>query len=322
MKVTHDLYIIKKELIKKRQKFTSISDLHYGNLEQLLYKETMKKFLEYVSDNSKDSNAILLPGDLTFWLTSFQDKKFLTSLINDLKDLSFRLGIPIFISCGNHDLPLRTITEEEKNYWNIKTYLDDRNNGIYLLDNEQVRYENIVVTGFSPDRSAYGINNDKNRLTSVHDLFESCAFTFNKEDINILLTHYINFFTKNDINRLYGELFERLTFGVTGHIHDGYIPIWLQKILGSKLKDKGLTEYPPFIIDMCRGAFKISKEKVSDVILPNEFYYKDVTLNTDESLFVVNRGVAKYSWFLPSRPSMTTIILESMDSKETLKLKK
>jgi len=101
MKVTNDKYIIEKEgLDVGVKRFISISDLHYGTLQQLFYKGYMKNFFDYLKMENKNKkvDAILIPGDLLFWLSNYKDKKFVSALKRDLEDLSYSLSALICIS--------------------------------------------------------------------------------------------------------------------------------------------------------------------------------------------------------------------------------
>ncbi len=309
MKITEDAYHIKLDGLDKGRKFLSFADIHYGHLQQMFYKGTMKKYFEHLVEIGKDITAILIPGDLLFYLTAFKDTKFLNALIYDLENLVNRIGAPICISYGNHDLPLNEdkLTEEEKKELELGKYLDDRRKGIYVLDNEQVKFDSVVITGFSPRRDAYSPSAMPVGLSSVNESFDKCNFHFSKGDINILMSHENKFLTHPSIVLEYGNLYEYLTFIIGGHLHDGYMPIWLQELCKEALEDYGIWEKIPPRINMCRGLFKVSKDSVSRVILPDKGKETVVELKNNECASIVNRGVAKYSWFLPSRPSYTKI---------------
>lgn len=309
MKITEDSYRIKVDVLDNEKKFLSLADIHYGALQQMFYKGTMKKYFDYLVEIGKDVNAVLIPGDLLFYLTSFKDKKFLMALIHDLEDFVNRIGAPVCISYGNHDLPLNEskLTEEEKKELELGHYLDNRRNGIYVLDNEQVKFDNVVITGFSPRRDFYSPSAMPSGLSGVKETFDKCNFHFSKGNINILMSHENKFFTHPSIVSEYGNLYEYLTFIIGGHLHDGYMPIWLQELCKGTLKDYGIWEKIPPKIDMCRGLFKVSEDAVSEVFLPVSGKETIVNLENRECASIVNRGVAKYSWFLPSRPSVTKI---------------
>ena len=305
MKIVEDFYHIQTADCKKAKSFLSFSDIHYGTLQQMFYKGTMKKFFDYLVEKNKDVEAIFIPGDLLFYLTNFKDKNFLVALINDLENLVNRLGVPIFISYGNHDLPLneQNLSEEEKRKLDLGHYLDNRKKGIYVLDNEQVSFNDVVITGFSPRRDDYSPNSMPSCLFKVKECFERCHFEFSKGSIHIFLSHENKFLTHPSIISEYGELYESLTCIIGGHLHDGYMPLWLQALCKESLKDYGIWEKIPPKINMCRGLFKVSQNSISEVIFPNEI----VRLSKEECASIVNRGVAKYSWFLPSTPSYTKI---------------
>ncbi len=313
MKVTNDKYIIEKEGLNVGVKrFISLSDLHYGTLQQLFYKGYMRKFFDYIKsiNSGKRVDAILIPGDLLFWLSNYQGKVFVKALKRDLEDLSYSLSAPICVSYGNHDLPFNEsiLSDEEKKEWDLAQYIENTSDGIYVLNNEQRRFDDIVVTGFSPNRAAYATNAMPDKaLDMAKAVFDKCDFTFDKKDLNILMSHENKFFTYEQAASQYGDLYDYLTFIIGGHLHDGYMPIWLQDLLKGQLKDKGIWENIPMSIDMCRGAFKVTSSRTSECMLPKRDEYTDINLKSDETASIVNRGVAKYSWFIPSTPSIATI---------------
>lgn len=312
MKIISDNYVVKTNLNLDRDKrFLSFSDIHYGILQQLFYKGYMKKYFECLVKDNQGVDAILIPGDLIFFLFKFQDAKFLSALKRDLMDLSCKLGAPIFISYGNHDLPFKQseLSDEEKRQWDLGQYVDNREKGLFVLNNEQIRLsEDTVVTGFSPTRDAYNPSSmPTDALTIASSAFNECGFRFNESDLNILLSHENKFFTHSDVIQSYGDLYTKLTCILGGHLHDGYVPLWVQNIFKNSLQDYGIWETYPPLIDKCRGAFKVSREGISDMILPSYNESACVSLEDNETISIVNRGVAKYSWFLPSSAAYTTL---------------
>ncbi|MDE6292287.1 MAG: metallophosphoesterase, partial [Bacilli bacterium] len=272
----------------------------------------MRKFFDYIKSENKGKrvDAILIPGDLLFWLSNYQEKAFVKDLKRDLEDLSYSLSAPICISYGNHDLPFNEsgLSEEEKKEWDLANHIENTSEGIYVLNNEQKRFDDVVVTGFSPNRDAYATNAMPDvALDMAKETFDKCDFTFDKKDLNILMSHDNKFFTYEQITSQYDDLYDYITFIIGGHLHDGYMPLWLQSIFKNQLKDNRIWEKIPMGIDMCRGAFKVTSSKTSNVILPKRDEYTDMNLKNNETASIVNRGVAKYSWFIPSTPSMVTI---------------
>lgn len=317
MKITEDIYHIQIPNFIENKRFLSFSDIHYGTLQQLFYKGMMQSYFASMIEKNRGVDAILIPGDLLFYLSKFKDKKFLNALIYDLENLANQLSCPICISYGNHDLPLNEskLNEEEKRELELGQYLDNRRNGIYVLDNEQVKFDNVVITGFSPRRDAYSPNAMPSFLKEVKNIFDRSHFEFSKGYVHILMSHENKFFTHPSILQEYSDLYEALTLIIGGHLHDGYMPLWLQELCRESLKDYGIWEKIPPKIDMCRGLFKVNSDRVSEVILPDRNGETCVTLENRECASIVNRGVAKYSWFLPSRPSYTKIYLSDFTTQ-------
>jgi len=322
MKINVDNYMFSKAGLKKDKKFLSFSDIHYGVLQQLFYKGYMQDYFANMIQFREGCDGVLIPGDLLFWLKKYQDTEYLKALSRDLKDLSYNLRVPIFISYGNHDLPFKSnsFDESEREYWSLKNYLNDRYNGVYVLENEQIRFGDTVITGFSPSRNVYDTTiKEGEALELCYEAFKECGFVFNSDSVNIMLCHNNKFLASLGATQFYGDLYKDLSLIIGGHWHDGYLPFWFQSIFHDVLKDNGLCELTmPPVIDMCRGMFKVSKNGVSEVFLPNDSSV--ISLAEDEVSSVVNRSVAKYSWFLPSKPSLTCV--EIVNDSNVLKLNK
>lgn len=312
MKIISDNYVVRTNLnLGKDRKFLSFSDIHYGVLQQLFYKGTMKRYFDYLVKMNQGVEAILIPGDLIFFLFNIQDAKFLHALKSDLLDLCSRLGAPVFISYGNHDLPFNSdkLTEETKLISSLEYFIDERQCGLYVLNNEQIQLgADTVVAGFSPNRNAYNPSFMPDvALSLASESFSKSNFDFKEGDLNILMSHENKFFTHPNVVQDYRDLYGKLTCVLGGHLHDGYMPLWFQQLYKDKLKDYGIWETVPPLIDKCRGAFKVSSEGISEMVLPEMNGQSHIDLGLDETISIVNRGVAKYSWFLPSAMSYTTI---------------
>lgn len=321
MQIIDDKYTIKKQILNSQNKsLISFSDIHYGLMAQLFYRKSIEKYLNHIYQNTHKIDAILIPGDLLFWIIKYQNKEYLKNLNQFLNALSYNLSTPIFISYGNHDLPFKTsLKEEEKEFWNLRNYIEDRLNGIYVLDNEQYRLHDMVITGFSPNRTAYNPNSMPDEaIKEAYDSFINANFIFKENDINILMSHENKFFTHPKALKNYENLYEKLTLIIGGHLHDGYIPLFIQKIFLDSLKDNGIWEKFPPNINMCRGAFKVSKDSVSSVYLPKENFL-NLDLNRTETASIINRGVAKYSWFISGAMAVTYINIETEKKRELRK---
>lgn len=230
-------------------------------------------------------------------------------------ELAYNTRTSICISYGNHDLSFKKEdTEVAKEI--LKEKLEDSKNGLIVLNNEQVKINHMVITGFSPSREAYNTTAMPDEALAISkEQFENCHFSFNPQDLNILMSHENKFFTYTEIISYYKDLYEKLTLIIGGHLHDGYVPILLQQILKDKIKDYGIWEKIPPKTDMCRGLFKVSATGVSDVFssLENKL---EVVLKQEEVASVINRGIAKYSWFIYGRPSVSIIKINTEEFSE------
>jgi len=320
MHIINDKYIINKDLGDCKEKhLISFSDIHLGYLQQIFYQKTLRKYFNYIYKTKKTVDATLIPGDLIFWIKNYQGKKYLQNLKDTLKEIADTMQSPVIISYGNHDLPFKKELEQQE-YWNLSSYIEDRKNGVYVLDNEQLRIQDMVITGFSPSRGAYNPNSMPTKALQEAQLcFQNANFSFNENDLNILMCHENKFFTHPNIINEYKELYHALTLIIGGHLHDGYIPWGIQKMCSKHLKDYGIWEKIPPKINMCRGAFKVSSENVSSVYLPNEKEDTQILLESNETASIINRGVAKYSWFIPGAMSVTQINIDNTRERQRVK---
>jgi len=314
-------YVVESPLdFAKDKHLLGLSDLHYGSLSHNFhYNQLYEFYRSLVRWYRGQIDMILIPGDLLFCLGKrFDDKIYFSQLQSDLRHLAQDIGAPICISLGNHDLPFSSMSEADKKNYDLAKHLNAPEEGIFVLDNEQKDFDDICVTGFSPVRENYlpGALSYSD-LKQVHDQFSACGFGFDEKQINILLSHENKFFTYPEAAKQYGHLYDMLTLILGGHLHDGYVPLWLQHMCKGSLKDYGICEKFPPNIDMCRGAFVVSKDHVSDVIL-NPQVDSIVSLTEAEAASIILRGVAKYSWFLPSVPTVAEIDIVSKSRKRVL----
>lgn len=299
--------MVSKAFLNIQKRFLSFADIHYGYLQQLFYQKAMAEYFAQIIQNEKQVDGILVPGDLLFYLSKYPDKRYFEALKRDFNYLVSSLSAPVFISYGNHDV-LLSKENLAKEKWDLKYFLDDRNNGVYVLDNEQVQIGDMTITGFSPKRDAYNTSYMPHKAFDMaYQDFQQCGFVFPNNHLNVLLSHENKFFTYPEIAQKYGDLYQNLTLIVGGHLHDGYVPIALQKMFPKQIKDLGIWEMIPTNIDMCRGLFKVSNSSTSEVYLSDFEHSMCVELKEGESASIINRGVAKYSWFIYGRPSYSLI---------------
>jgi len=230
---------------KKRKKELLSLDIHYGTIYYHLYQNFMRKFYQDIisSYKNKTLDVILIPGDLLLYVKTYLDKEYFKCLKNDLINLSQSLSVPICISYGNHDLPLIKDEEDSKKRLDLAMNLDKREDGIFVLNNEQVLFGNLSITGFSPIRDAYStFAMPSPALDMAYDSFKKCNFTFSKDNINILISHENKFFTYQSVAKRFekNNIYKYISLIVGGHLHDGYVPLWFQKLFKDKLKDYGI----------------------------------------------------------------------------------
>lgn len=194
----------------------------------------------------------------------------------------------------------------------IEQTLDDRKNGLFILNNEQVRYQHSCITGFNPEREAFSTFAMPDKALEISSqAFKTANFTFPDDKINILCSHENKFFTHKDILEEYSELYPQLNLILGGHLHDGYVPLLLQKYFLKQIKDKGIWEKIPPLIDQCRRAFIVDEKGISNVFTNITSDLISLHLKNNQTASVVVRAIAKYSWFLPSKFCYSYIELEN-----------
>ncbi len=84
------------------------------------------------------------------------------------------------------------------------------------------------------------------------------------------------------------------------------------------MKDWGIWEKIPPQINMCRGAFQVSSKGVSEPLIPTKGKNVELQLKKEEVASIILRGLAKYSWFLPSTPNVAEIEVVGTSRKRKL----
>ena len=80
----------------------------------------MKNYFQSIIRSEKQVDGIFIPGDLLFYLTKYPDVNYFKALNYDFLNLANQMGAPIFVSYGNHDLPLNEDKDFDKKKGDLK----------------------------------------------------------------------------------------------------------------------------------------------------------------------------------------------------------
>lgn len=281
MQLIIDEYNLKSKKIDKDLNIIAISDLH---IDKYINANMLKIIIDFLN-SEKQIDLITIPGD-NMNAKNYNDYKCYNKLCYVLQSLSEIADC--VISLGNHDI-YKMNSEAKRKYLQL-----NKLNKVYALDNEQIHINGINITGFCPN--SISINKSDNFV----NCFRNCNFNFNNDDFNILLNHSPLEITNNDIQNKLNEIYNYIDLIIAGHMHNGYVPNFLENLLKDKIKDYGIYEdfslVPPKLfskINFCRGIHEIKNSKL-----------------------IINKGFRKYAGYIPSyiptNPSITKIKIKKM----------
>lgn len=291
-----------------------------------------------------ESDLILIPGDLMISKKYSKGSLSLFYLKDFLRIISEKS--PVFLGMGSYELDGATIGT-------IQGYRDlekSREGRVFSLYNESIEMDDLRITEFHPRHSAFSnsIQKSGKALLDFYNDYEDIGFDSVKDDkkYNILLCHNPKLFAQaRSIGEqlkldLYKEDFDRMVnfsnkmanydLVVSGHMHNGYIPVSKTVENPEKYLDNGYCNVPiekdingeinfirPWLFkktDMCRGTIYIGGTDLRIIHLCNGKYYikdkinnpiseitKEKALQTIETFkmvpIVISGGVNKY--YLP-----------------------
>ena len=242
-----------------------ISDIHYS------YKVN-KKILNKVLNKFKNlkPDYICIPGDILDEATDYDKNVY--DFFEKLTKIS-----KVIVSLGNHDLATfkksKMYYNDTKWYNNLKTIKD-----LYILNNEQITFNNITFTGYTTLFDENNIYND-NPNNTLNDLKK---LNFNINKYNILLCHSPQSILGN--NKLYDNHFiKNQNLILCGHMHNGMVPPIIDKIfktntgiIAPKKKlfpkySRGSFSFNNTTLIICKGITKLAKH--SNILRPFNFLY-------------------------------------------------
>lgn len=253
--------------------------------------------------NNEKSDIIIISGDVLHsskYIGDSRSKKELEYFFSAISEES-----PVFIGLGNHDL----FGSNEDAKIGYKSLEKARNGKVFPLFNESVVHDGIRITEFHSKHDTYAPAVQENGLGVLgfdEDFNDSnIVIPYNDQLYNILICHNPKHFEQArciskhlsfDINQ---EQFTRLLalskkmssfdLCLSGHLHNGYIPLSLTTKNPSKYMDKGYWEMPiekdingsvkyirPWIFkntDLCRGTVFIGETEHRIIELCDGSYY-------------------------------------------------
>lgn len=256
--------------INKDVTISMLSDFHFNENTKT---RSIIKLLDKIE--KEQPNYIFLLGDI------INDGK---NVNNIFRNVSFYLNLmgtiaPVYMVYGNHDLMIR-----DNNGWD--EYINDDYvsmlnsvENLKVLDNESVLLdENIGLVGIRLPFSYYQTySEDSNKcLEIMNDKVNNHLLDgIDNESYNIFLTHTPNnFFDK----KIYLEILKMIRENIgkdinfdlllAGHLHNGLIPVYLDKIIpGNRGLVGAIGRKYKLFINNCRGITKIS-DNTTGIILP------------------------------------------------------
>ena len=262
MKVQNKFYEAKYELTSphfisdKQSQILVAGDIHY---QPGVNKEIFDMLGKCAEDSQPD--FIVMTGDQIETI-DFIDvpelREYFEGLFDKLREIA-----PVIIIPGNHEIR----DSRPNNFHKKNNDINDTNNqkamkyfeqlgereNIFFLNNKQVELEGMMFLGFNPRMSSYlKVNNRQIEEEFIEDFIKS-GLSIAESDYNILLTHSpLQLDSQNVLDSI--KDFSITDLVITGHLHDGYLPKFLDKPLGHTNAGLFLTPlvapYPGLI---CRG---------------------------------------------------------------------
>lgn len=203
----------------ERLNLAHISDIHYTkDFDLNLQKNIIRNMKEFGPD------YICITGDIIDYSSILDDKEISKNLLIFLESLSSISKV--FIVLGSHDLESKN--KEFNSYMKKWKELLKGEENIYLLDNEKYSDFRVNIIGITLPYNYY--NNKPYENPRILNL-ELNKYTLD-DKYSILLIHSPRrIFTKEVINN---ELLMHLDLVLSGHMHNGLMPKFLNKLPGSR----------------------------------------------------------------------------------------
>ena len=226
-------------------KIALLSDIHFSSRDQL------PKFEDIIA-NLRESKPdyICIPGDTIDYLDLMNDKDLLNALTVLFIDLT--RVCPVMVSIGNHDLMTKDKSINARKKMDTLLAFWKKINGLYILDNASVEFDNINFIGITQDNSIEASDIEAVTSDTLSQL-QSYSSLVKDDKLNCLLLHNPTVFESKQIPEdLYG-----IDLVLSGHMHNGCIPIGLDKVLKT---NRGLIyPYKKLFPKLARGMVHFKK---------------------------------------------------------------
>jgi len=315
--------VITDKKLKKPLRVVFISDTHFGEHPLTAGKWNGNSTLKGLRKLGK-IDLILFGGDYVNSALVFKMRYPLKNFTDFLKACAEIA--PVIMIRGNHDLYLNNRATEEiyQKFGSIEN--------VTLLDNAQMKFKGIEITGFTPRHSSYDlIKHGKRSHKITMEDFGGAKFKFKKEDFNLIVTHSPYSLTNKRALREFPEVFENSDVVISGHLHNGAFASKNFEGLTRKSNnksskhllrisiDKGIWLDPKtgFVANHCRGAKLVGEEKIGRAILPSSKNYIEIDLRKEENrkklVQVTGKGIHKFSVIplFPGRPSIVELVIDN-----------
>ena len=239
----------------QKQKASSIlvtADIHY---HPHVNKELYKLLISHCQKVKPD--YIVMPGDqieTINFIDNPKEKYFFESFLKEMADVAPLIIIPGNHEMGNFDVDKCIIRNYSDNKKSIQ-YFESLNRfpNIYFLNNEQIKIKNMMFLGFSPRLETYlRRGNERINEMFIEDYLKS-GLKVLKGDYNLLLTHNPLLLNESLVTSSIHD-FSLIDLTISGHLHDGYLPKKLDKIVGDSNFGLFFTPFASPIPGMiCRG---------------------------------------------------------------------
>jgi len=270
--------VITDKKLKKPLRVVFISDTHFGEHPLTAGKWNGNSTLKGLRKLGK-IDLILFGGDYVNSALVFKMRYPLKNFTDFLKACAEIA--PVIMIRGNHDLYLNNRATEEiyQKFGSIEN--------VTLLDNAQMKFKGIEITGFTPRHSSYDlIKHGKRSHKITMEDFGGAKFKFKKEDFNLIVTHSPYSLTNKRALREFPEVFEmRLSDSFDKKDEEPVMPC----------KQPEVTEVRPQVLECDVVRFHNNKEKwVAFVGLLNGYPYEIFTgLQDDDEGIVLPKTVVK-----------------------------
>ena len=262
MKINNEIFSKESNKIKEDLTIASLSDVH---INRGMSYQLIDKTIEKVA--SLKPNYITISGDIIYRAKEYLIQSNREKLVHFFRSLS--QITQVIISYGNHDLrDDKNITAGEAHHF--LEYLTKIYN-LVILDNTNLLTNDINFVGFSQRLDGYNEKYKKKWTKWFYEDYLAANLKIIKDKFNVLLLHSPLPLHDPELVYLLKDYFAEIDLILTGHMHDGLVPKWMQNI-GLVTNEYGFNPSFYWMFEpKCRGSFELG-----------------------DSTLIVNRGLRKW----------------------------